>query len=284
MKKLNEKAHKGENNAENKEQQTTAKKERSVLMTLIINGAKALVLLVVVVFVVNILLGILTRHGSNRDVPELVGCSTEQAEALLREQRLELVVSDTLFVPVYESGVVLEQRPSAGEGKVKAGRKIYVTINADHQRLVKVPYVTGLSLRQAVGDIASVGLEIERLTFRNDIANNYVLDELLHEVSIDEESNLEAYMGTGITLIVGSNGRSSSVVPNLVGKTLHEAKTMLWSAGFNLGAVNYDGEMSLLEKTDAVIYKQTPAAYSSNNPGRAVSLSLTLDLESKQKK
>lgn len=277
MKKLDQKTRKSANNSENEEQKTTAKKERGVFLTLVINAAKALVLLVVVIFVVNILLGILTRHGSNRNVPDLVGYSTEQAVQLLKEEDLELVVSDTLFVPVYEAGAILEQRPSAGEDKVKAGRKIYVTINAEHQRKVKVPYVTGLPLRQAVSNIMAEGLEIERLSFRSDITNKYVLDEILNEMSIDEESNLEVYMGTELTLVVGTNGESNQV-PNVVGKTLREAKSLLWGAGFNIGTLEYDAEMSLLDRTDAVVATQSPAAQTRASNGRAVSLTLTYGL------
>lgn len=278
MKKLEQKTRKSANNSENEEQKkTTVKKERGVFLTLVINAAKALVLLVVVIFVVNILLGILTRHGSNRNVPDLVGYSTEQAVQLLKEEDLELVVSDTLFVPVYEAGAILEQRPSAGEDKVKAGRKIYVTINAEHQRKVKVPYVTGLPLRQAVSNIMAEGLEIERLSFRSDITNKYVLDEILNEMSIDEESNLEVYMGTELTLVVGTNGESNQV-PNVVGKTLREAKSLLWGAGFNIGTLEYDAEMSLLDRTDAVVATQSPAAQTRASNGRAVSLTLTYGL------
>ncbi|MBP3440572.1 MAG: PASTA domain-containing protein [Tidjanibacter sp.] len=278
MKKLDQKTRKSANNSENEEQKkTTVKKERGVFLTLAINAAKALVLLVVVIFVVNILLGLLTRHGSNRNVPDLVGYSTEQAVQLLKEEDLELVVSDTLFVPVYEAGAILEQRPSAGEDKVKAGRKIYVTINAEHQRKVKVPYVTGLPLRQAVSNIMAEGLEIERLSFRSDITNKYVLDEILNEMSIDEESNLEVYMGTELTLVVGTNGESNQV-PNVVGKTLREAKSLLWGAGFNIGTLEYDAEMSLLDRTDAVVATQSPAAQTRASNGRAVSLTLTYGL------
>ena len=277
MKKLNQKPGKGEN--QNPEADKVApKREKSVVLTLIINGVTALAALVVVVFILNIALGIFTRHGSNRDVPELVGHTVEQAEQLLKSERLELIVGDTLFVPIYESGVVLEQRPSAGEDKVKAGRKIYVTINADHERVVKVPYVTGLSLRQAVGDIVAAGLEIDQLVFGNDLANKYVLDEKINGVSLEEDAEVSAHMGSGVTLVVGVNGSATEMVPNVVGKTLHEAKHILWSAGFNLGKVNYEGEMSLLEKTDAVIYKQSPAARTNANMGRGVALELTLDM------
>lgn len=281
MKKLSQKPSKRVDKNQDTESQEAAapKKEYGVAVTLAINAAKALLLLVVVVFLVNILLGILTRHGSNRDVPELVGCTYADAEQMLKKERLELAISDTLFVPIYQGGVILEQRPSAGEGKVKAGRKIYVTINADHQRSVKVPYVTGLSLRQAVGDIVSVGLEVEELIYRRDLANKYILEERVGEVGIEEDTNMEAIMGSGVTLVVGINGNSSELVPNVLGKNLHDAKATLWSAGFNLGEVTYDEEMSLLDKTDAIVYKQSPGARVGGRLGGKVSLELTLDQE-----
>lgn len=284
MKKLNVKTRKGQaQKQETEKQESTPKKERSVLMTLVINGAIALAILVAVILLVNVSLGVLTRHGSNRDVPDLVGMSIPEAEDALKDERLELAISDTLFVPIYKAGVVLEQRPLAGEGKVKAGRKIYVTINADQQRSVEVPYVTGLSLRQAVGDILSVGLEIEKLIYKQDMANKYVLREKVGEKTLKEGEKTTALMASGVTLVVGINGAASESVPNLVGKTLHEAKHLLWSAGFNIGQVTYDAEMSLLDQTDAVIWKQTPAARVSSRLGTEVALELTLDKEKVEK-
>lgn len=284
MKKLNVKTRKGQaQNQENENQESTPKKERSVFMTLVVNGCIALAILVAVILLVNVLLGVITRHGSNRNVPDLVGMTIPEAEDALKDERLKLAISDTLFVPIYKAGVVLEQRPLAGEDKVKAGRKIYVTINADNQRTVEVPYVTGLSLRQAVGDILSVGLEIEKLIYKQDMADKNVLQEKLGEESIKEGVKTMAPMASGVTLVVGIKGNTSESVPNLVGKTLHEAKRLLWGAGFNVGQVSYDAEMNLLNQTDAVIWKQTPAARVSSRLGTEVAVELTLDKEKVQK-
>lgn len=84
-------------------------------------------------------------------------------------------------------------------------------------------------------------------------------------------------MGTELTLVVGTNGESNQV-PNVVGKTLREAKSLLWGAGFNIGTLEYDAEMSLLDRTDAVVATQSPAAQTRASNGRAVSLTLTYGL------
>ena len=70
-----------------------------------------------------------TRHGSQRTVPDFSGIQLTDAEQMASKQGLQIIVNDSLFVPTYEGGMVLDQLPKSG-AKVKAGRKIYVTINS----------------------------------------------------------------------------------------------------------------------------------------------------------
>ena len=69
-----------------------------------------------------------TRHGARRTVPDFSGIPLEQAQRLARQNDLELTINDSLFVPAYEGGIVLDQLPEEGV-EVKPGRTVYVTIN-----------------------------------------------------------------------------------------------------------------------------------------------------------
>ncbi|UKI39260.1 MAG: PASTA domain-containing protein [Alistipes putredinis] len=103
---------------------------------------------VIFCFVIYILLDVFTRHNKYKTVPDFVGTGISEARQMADKDRLRIEISDSLFVPAYEGGVILEQQPAAG-GKVKSGRRIFVTVNSFRQKMVKVPYVTGYSLRQA---------------------------------------------------------------------------------------------------------------------------------------
>ena len=260
-----------------KKKPSTKKAEPSVARALVRNIVIAISLLIIVLFVSNLLLAIITRHGSNKDVPNFVGANLEQAEGLARKGRLEIIVNDSLYVPMYAGGVILEQRPSAGKDKVKSGRKVYVTINASKQKSVAVPYVAGYSLRQAKSNLLTAGLEIERLEYVEDLANNYVIAQKWHGREIKADSTIQAPLGSKITLVVGGNLSLSEPLPDLSGLTLREVKNTLWDLGLNVGSVEFDGGLDMAEQNAARVYMQAPVAETPVNQGREISVRLRLE-------
>lgn len=248
--------------------------EGGVVRALLRNGVLAVSLLVIVLVVVNVLLGIVTRHGQNKDVPNFVGVSVEDAHTMAQEGGLEVIINDSLYVPLYPGGVILEQRPSAGRDKVKSGRKIYVTINASRQRSVEVPYVAGFSLRQAKSNLMTAGLEIERLEYVEDLANNYVIAQKLHGVELKADSTVMAPIGSKVTLVVGGNRAHTEQVPDLTGMTLREVKSTLWDMGLNVGSVEFEGNLDMAGQNSARVYLQSPLPETEARQGRAISVRL----------
>ena len=112
----------------------------------------------------HILMQLGTRHGARRTVPDLSGVQLDQAQRIARKHDLQLHINDSLFVPAYEGGIVLDQLPEGGV-EVKPGRTVYITINSFRQKMVPVPYVAGRSLRQAKNMLEIAGLEIAELDF-----------------------------------------------------------------------------------------------------------------------
>lgn len=218
-----------------------------------------------------------TRHGARCSVPDFSGMRLSEAQRIARKNRLEISVNDSLFVPIYEGGIVLDQLPEGGV-EVKPGRKIYLTINAFREKRVPVPYVAGRSLRQAKNMLEIAGLEIADLIYRSDIATNYVLDEFCGKDPVTVDSKIEAPIGSGVTLYVGVEpGHNTTVVPLLIGFSLKEAKSRLWELGLNVGRIDFDEGINLLNQRDAGVYVQTPAAERTLTLGSRVDLRLTLD-------
>jgi hypothetical protein len=227
----------------------------------------------------HILMQIATRHGARRTVPDFSGITLHDAERLAAKHDLELHINDSLFVPAYEGGIILDQLPEQGV-EVKPGRTVYVTINSFRQKMVPVPYVAGRSLRQAKNMLEIAGLEIKELVYRPDIATNYVLEQYLDRQQISAESLIEAEMGSGITLYVGvDEGDNLTFVPQVVGLALRDAKSRLWESGLNVGKVIYEEGINLLNQKDARVYAQSNPAEQARSLGAAVDLMLTLDLE-----
>lgn len=227
----------------------------------------------------HLLMQIATRHGARRTVPDFSGITLHDAERLAAKHDLELHINDSLFVPAYEGGIILDQLPEQGV-EVKPGRTVYVTINSFRQKMVPVPYVAGRSLRQAKNMLEIAGLEIKELVYRPDIATNYVLEQYLDRQQISAESRIEAEMGSGITLYVGvDEGDNLTFVPQVVGLALRDAKSRLWESGLNVGKVIYEEGINLLNQKDARVYAQSNPAEQARSLGAAVDLMLTLDLE-----
>ena len=224
-------------------------------------------------------LAIGTRHGMRRTVPDFTGLALKDAKYYAEKRGLKLIINDSLYVPAYPGGMVLEQLPKGGVD-VKAGRKIYITINSFAQKKLPMPYVAGRSLRQAKNMLEGAGFGIERLEYVEDIATNYVLAQYLGGVEITAESDIKIEKGTGVVLKVGvSPDQNLTTVPRLIGRKLFDAKGKLWEQGLNVGQIVYDDGINLLNEDDARVCYQSAMQTSELKLGESVSIRLTLDKE-----
>ena len=180
-------------------------------------------ILIVVMFVIAaivsfVALSLGTRHGMRLKVPDFTGLSLNDAEFYASQRGLHLIVNDSLYVPAYPGGMVLEQLPKGGVN-VKKGRKIYITINSFAQKKVPMPYVAGRSLRQAKNMLEGAGFGIERLEYVEDIATNYVLEQYLGEQIVTDSTRISAEKGKGVVLKVGvAPDQNQTSVPRLLGR------------------------------------------------------------------
>ncbi len=247
------------------------------------NVVSIVLILVAITAACSLLMMIITRHGTHRTVPDFTGITLTDAERLAHDKGLKIVINDSLYVPTYDGGIVLDQLPVEGV-EVKAGRKVYVTINSFRQKSVKVPYVAGRSLRQAKNMLEVAGLEIEKLVYVEDMATNYVLAEFVGNEEVSRTSSLEIEMGSGVTLRVGMEpDKGTTIVPKAIGQSLQSAKSRLWEEGLNVGKVTFDEGIDLLNEKDARVYRQSVPHNASASLGAAVDLWLTLDEETVEK-
>ncbi|MBE6174927.1 MAG: PASTA domain-containing protein [Rikenellaceae bacterium] len=221
-----------------------------------------------------------TRHSAKRTVPDFVGLRLGDAEYFAGRRDLTIIINDSLHVASYPGGVILDQLPKGGV-VVKPGRKVYVTINSVRQRMVAVPYVAGRSLRQAKNMLETAGLTIDHLEYVEDLATNYVLGEVVDGVEVLEDSLVvHTEMGNGVTLRVGvAPNDTATSVPQVIGRSLHEAKSRLWESGLNVGEIEFDGDMDLSDRNRAKVYQQSALVDEPLSYGERVSLRLTVDAE-----
>ena len=241
------------------------------------NVVLAVCAVVIFLFLVSVLLNLFTRHNKYKQVPDFSGMNIEEARQAGRKASLRIEINDSLYVPMYEGGVILDQNPAPG-AEVKSGRRIFVTVNSFRQKMVRIPYVTDFSLRQAKNNLEVAGLEIDRLIYREDIATNYVLEEHYRGELITSGSDVRADVGTGVTLVVGMSPEdSTTVIPKVVGFPLKEAKSRLWEVGLNVGRITAEEGINALNENEARVYMQEPEQSHLVTLGTPVALKLTLD-------
>ncbi len=220
-----------------------------------------------------------TRHSAHCQVPEFKGLSLSDAQTLAKAEGLKLFINDSLYVPSYEGGMVLDQLPAGGV-EVKPGRTVYIIINAFGDKMVRIPYVAGYSLRQAKNILEVAGLEIEKINYVRDMATNYVLESSYNGHTITSSSDVEAVVGDGVTLKVGVSAEDPyTIIPNVIGLSLGEAKSRIWEAGLNIGSINTDKGVNLLKDRGARVYLQGISANQSAGWGSRLSIRLTTDNE-----
>ncbi len=236
-----------------------------------------LIIILVMALGAHLAMQIGTRHGSRSTVPDFSGIPFDQAQRMARKHDLKLHINDSLFVAAHEGGIILDQLPHGGV-EVKPGRTIYVTINSYRQKMVPIPYVASRSLRQAKNMLEIAGLEIKELVYQNDMATNYVLGQQFEGREIVPGSRIEAEIGSGVVLTVGvETGSELTVTPQVVGFDLREAKSRIWELGLNVGRVEYDADINVLDRKDARVYVQSPSAECHAQLGSRVDLRLSLD-------
>ncbi|MBC2839106.1 PASTA domain-containing protein [Robiginitalea sp. SC105] len=140
----------------------------------LINLALALVAIVVISFLTLQWLESSTRHGEFVQVPDLGRMSVPEMREAVEEAGLRFEVVDSAnFDPDYPRFSIIEQNPPAGN-RVKENRKIYVTVNPSGYKKVTVPDIIQVTQRNAASMLRAVGLEVERVTYIDELGKDMV--------------------------------------------------------------------------------------------------------------
>ncbi len=132
---------------------------KKLLLNLLLMGVATLV----IVWLAMVWLGFWTRHGETISVPSVRSMPFDRAVSSLSAEGLVGIVSDSVYDNRTAPGTVIEQNPKAGT-VVKEGREVFLTINAFSPKMVTLPTLTDISLRQARSILE--GLEIRNIVER----------------------------------------------------------------------------------------------------------------------
>lgn len=205
-------------------------------------------------FVFFAMLGVITGHGQEAKVPNLTGKTMQQGEVLLKKDGFDIQI-DSAYDPSKKPLTILGQEPEFGE-IVKPGRTIFLTINKIEPPSTPMPNLNGLSLRSAIMILNSSKLKLGDTTYRPDIAQGAVLDQLYHGEIIRPGQMIP--QGSIISLVLGDGlGNTVFDIPDIVGLSYAEAVAMLSANNLQFTAVATD---EITDTASAIVYKQVPSA------------------------
>ena len=102
-----------------------------------INLLIALLLLVIGLFILDNYLDGLTKHGEKVAVPNVVNKKITDIDTNLVNKGFRYEIMDSVWERKLPKGIVVDQKPEPGDS-VKDGRKIYLTINARSDKMIKL--------------------------------------------------------------------------------------------------------------------------------------------------
>lgn len=124
------------------------------------NLAAMAILTVAIALGVRYGIDLYTHHGESIAVPDVRHKTFSNAERIMADQGLRIVVSDTGYVKTLPPDCILEQTPAAGQ-HVKSGRVIYVVVNASHTPTISLPdIIDNSSLREAMSKLSAMGFKL----------------------------------------------------------------------------------------------------------------------------
>jgi beta-lactam-binding protein with PASTA domain len=196
-------------------------------------------------------------------LPNVVGKTFEDASALLQKAGFPAQQGETRFHRTIPANVVLQEDPPAGS-RQKRGTTVVLALSGG-QRSAEVPVVTNMSQQQARIAIENTGLTMGSATEQlSDLPRGLVV-----------ASNPPA--GTKIELpgnvdIVLSKGPATIQVPDLYGRSIGEARSMVEQLGLRIAGISRD--TSSLQPENTVI-RQLPEAGRNISAGGPVSLTVS---------
>lgn len=190
----------------------------------------------IAIAIVGLLAGVLFMTGGNLfgkevAVPDIVGMNMAQAKSELDDLGLIMTVIGRQNDPTVAKDLIISQEPGKGR-KVKAGREINVVVSTGNEQ-VKVPNITGVSVKDATTRLANNGLNLG--------TPQEVFDEKYEAgIVISQKPAADAMVAAGTSVaVVVSKGKEPNKVtmPDLKGLSLSNATKKLQDNRLVLGDV-----------------------------------------------
>jgi serine/threonine-protein kinase len=194
-------------------------------------------------------------------VPDLTNNTLEGAKAISERLGLMPEVSEEVESEM-APGLICAQNPLAGS-VVRRGSKVAVSVSKGPQGKV-VPELTGLCLSEVSARLYEAGLRIGEIEYRSS-------EEVAKDLVIESNPSVGTRLAPGspVNLVLSSGSEPRTAVPNLVGRSLSRARSLLASQGLEVGEITYRVSTEYYAGT---VIGQEPMPKTQVRKGSAVSL------------
>ncbi len=195
------------------------------------------------------------------EVPQFIGDTYEEAVSKAEEAGLKIERGDDVYSNDQEEGYVTAQNPEAGTMVVE-GKTIVINVSKGKREGV-IPTLLGKTQDQAKTELEELGFvlgTVTQVTSPED-AGKIVKQSIEPGTKADQGAvvNIEVSDGKGV---------EQAIVPNLIGRTPDEAKSILSALKLEVGDVTYEERADVPENT---IFWQSIARDSEVNIYTAIS-------------
>lgn len=206
-------------------------------------GIPAVVFLVLVLIADKIVMPIITRQGSEFELPDFTSQRVSDIQLAMDDLDLSYEIASEEYSPGKAHGIILQQFPEAGTN-VKPGRVIKLVVSLG-QKMQAIPNLAGRSVRQAMLDLEAMGLTLGEIAwaFSDTIPDRVVVFSY-------PAAGTEIPLGSSVNLMV-NRGRASNFtfMPQVVGLALDEATEALTDKQLKVGVVTYRVDENYLPET-----------------------------------
>jgi beta-lactam-binding protein with PASTA domain len=186
-------------------------------------------------------------QGREVTMPNLVGKSSADAQAILQGRGLQLKVVDRVYGDLPTNSVA-RQSPPEGE-RMKVSQNVHVVLSMGPQN-VTTPSLVGESLRVARIQLLQVGLQLGEVTTYTAPAT--LSDTILQQTPLP---GTRAASPRVDLLVAQGESPTPYIMPWTVGMALPDADRLLASAGFKLSKTTF---IPSLQWPKGAITEQTP--------------------------
>jgi eukaryotic-like serine/threonine-protein kinase len=196
-------------------------------------------------------------------LPKVVGKTFEDASAILQKTGFVAQQGESRYHKSIPANIVLQQDPPAGS-RQKRGTSVVLALSAG-QKTAEVPVTSNMSQQQARIAIENTGLTMGNVTEQ--------LSDQPRGLVVSSSPPAGTRMDLpGAVDIVLSKGPATIQVPDLYGRSVGEARSMIEQLGLRIAGISRDTSSLQPENT---IIRQLPEAGKTVSAGGPVSLTVS---------